>query len=94
MLELMADTLRVLAHAQRLKIVEILQDEAEAPVHLIVERTGLKQAAVSQHLNQMRRARLLKAVRRGREVWYAIAEPSSLTILDCIRKKYGQATGD
>lgn len=91
LLERMSGTLRVLAHPQRLRIVEILEAETEAPVHEIVARLGLPQAAISQHLNHMRRAGLLKARRRGKEVWYGIAEPSSLIILDCIRKKQGRA---
>jgi len=45
------------------------------------------QAALSQHLSQMRRAGLLTARRRGQEVWYAIADPHALTILNCIRAK-------
>jgi len=89
----MADVLRVLAHAQRLRIVELLQVEDEAPVHNIVMHLGLPQAAVSQHLNHMKRAGLLKAERRSREVWYSLADPSLLTILDCIRKKQGIAFG-
>ncbi len=93
LLERMSGTLRVLAHPQRLKIVDVLQAETEAPVHRIVARLDLPQAAISQHLNHMRRAGLLKAVRRGKEVWYGIAEPSALIILDCIRKKQGHAQG-
>jgi DNA-binding transcriptional ArsR family regulator len=89
----MADVLRVLAHAQRLRIVELLQVEEEAPVHNIVIHLGLPQAAVSQHLNHMKRAGLLKAERRSREVWYSLADPSLLTILDCIRKKRGIVFG-
>ena len=88
LLQRMAEVLRVLAHAQRLKIVEMLQRDADAPVHRIVDGLGLPQAAVSQHLNHMRRAGLVKSERRGREVWYRISEPSSLTILDCIRKRH------
>lgn len=87
LLERMAGALKVLAHAHRLKMVEILEREDAAPVHLIMNRLGLPQATVSQHLNQMRRAGLVHAARRGKEVWYSIADPSSLTILDCIRKK-------
>ncbi|MFA5206325.1 MAG: metalloregulator ArsR/SmtB family transcription factor [Lentisphaeria bacterium] len=45
------------------------------------------QAALSQHLSQMRRAGLLTARRRGQEVWYAIADPHALTILNCIRAR-------
>ena len=87
-LERMANALRILAHAHRLKIVEILQREKEAPVYLITKRLGLPQATISQHLNQMRRAGLLQASRRGRQVWYGIADDSALTVLDCIKRKH------
>ena len=90
-LERMAGTLRVLAHPHRLRIVELLQREQEAPVHELVARLHLPQATLSQHLNQMRRAGLVRARRAGQEVWYSIADPSSLTILECIRKKHRQA---
>jgi len=86
-LERMAGVLKILAHPHRLKIVEVLQAEEEAPVQVVVARLRLPQATVSQHLNQMRRAGLLHAVRRGKQVWYTIADSSSLTILDCIRRK-------
>lgn len=91
-LERMAVALRVLAHPHRLKMVEILQREGDAPVHVITERLGLPQATISQHLNQMRRTGLVRAARRGKEVWYAIADPSALTILDCIRRKQGRSS--
>lgn len=87
LLERMAGALKVLAHPCRLKIVELLQREGDAPVHQIMHRINLPQATISQHLNQMRRAGLVKATRRGKEVWYGIADPSALTILDCIRRK-------
>jgi ArsR family transcriptional regulator len=87
LLERMAAALKTLAHPCRLKLVEILQREGDLPVHGLVKRLGQPQAAISQHLNQMRRVGLVKAVRRGKEVWYAIADPSALTILDCVRRK-------
>lgn len=87
LLERMAGALKVLAHPCRLKLVEILQREKEVPVHIIMTRLRLPQATISQHLNQMRRAGLVSASRRGKEVWYSIADPSALTILDCIRRK-------
>lgn len=90
LLERMAGALRVLAHPRRLQVIEILQAEVEAPVHGIVARLGLPQAAVSQHLNYMRRSGLLKSERKGKEVWYSVADPNSLTVLDCIRKKAGR----
>jgi hypothetical protein len=35
----------------------------------------------------MRLSGLLRSERRGKEVWYAIANPDSLTILNCMRKR-------
>lgn len=83
----MAEALRTLAHADRLRIVEMLEREGEAPVHQITSALGLPQAVVSGHLNRMRRSGLLASGRRGKEIWYRIANPSSLTVLECIRKK-------
>jgi DNA-binding transcriptional ArsR family regulator len=89
-LERMAQVLKLLAHPHRLKLVELLERKPEA-VHSLVARLYLPQGTVSQHLNQMRRAGLVSAERRGKEVWYRIADPRALTILDCIRKKKGGA---
>jgi len=86
-LERVSGALKVLAHPCRLKIVEVLQREGDAPVHALMTRLQLPQALLSQHLNQMRRVGLLKGTRRGKEVWYGIADPSALTILDCVRRK-------
>ncbi len=86
-LEHMAQVLKLLAHPHRLKIVEVLERLEEAPVHQITQELDLPQAPTSQHLNHMKRVGLVAADRRGKEVWYRIADPSSLLILDCIRRK-------
>jgi DNA-binding transcriptional ArsR family regulator len=79
-----SETLKTLAHPQRLRIIEILEREQEVPVHVLIDKTGFPQAVVSQHLNQMRRAGLLTAERRGKEMWYSITDPRALSILNCI----------
>ena len=79
-----AETLKIMAHPQRLRLVEILEREKEVPVHALVEETEFPQAVVSQHLNQMRRSGLLHAERRGKEMWYSITDPRALSILNCI----------
>ncbi len=79
-----AETLKMLAHPQRLRLIEVFERETEMPVHVLMEKTGFPQAVVSQHLNQMRRAGLLSAERRGKERWYSIIDPRALSILNCI----------
>lgn len=80
-----ADALRVLAHPQRLRMVEIL---LESPISVgeLAERVDLAPAAVSQHLNNMRAHNLVEARREGRHVYYHVTGPSAITIIDCIRR--------
>ena len=85
----MSMVLKLLAHPQRLRLIEILHRETEAPVHDLVSELQAPQSVVSQHLNQMRRLGLVEAARRGKEVWYRIGDPRSLTILNCIQGKGG-----
>lgn len=86
LLRRVSEVLRLLAHPQRLRIVEILEHHGEAPVHDIVRELGLPQGATSQHLNLMKRVALVESERRGREVWYRVADRRALAILACIRK--------
>jgi len=79
-----AETLKLLAHPQRLRLIEVLEREQEVPVHTLIEKTGFPQAVISQHLNKMRRSGLLQAERRGKEMWYSITDPRALSILNCI----------
>lgn len=84
-LDMAAAALRVLAHPQRLRIVEAIERRPRS-VGEIAEIVGLPQAACSQHLSNMRAHGLLRASREGREVHYAIADPRAVAVLDCIRK--------
>lgn len=85
MMARMAQVLKLLAHPQRLKVVEILDGRDEVPVRRIAEWLALPHAATSQHLNQMKRVGLLESERRGKEVWYRIADRRCINILKCIR---------
>jgi DNA-binding transcriptional ArsR family regulator len=79
-----ADMLRTLAHPIRLRIIDLLHTADELPVGKITDYLGITQAATSQHLNQMRRDRLLKGERRGKAVWYSIADARPIALLNCI----------
>ena len=85
----MAKVLKLLAHPYRLKIVDVLESEDSVPVHGLMDRLDLPQAAVSGHLKKMLRAGLVAAERRGKEVWYSLGDRRSLTILNCMRAKKG-----
>ena len=79
-----AEMLRQLAHPMRLRMVDLLHTTGELPVCEITEYLGIAQATTSQHLNQMRRVGLLKAERRGKAVWYSIADNRPISLLNCI----------
>jgi DNA-binding transcriptional ArsR family regulator len=49
---------------------------------------GQAQGALSQHLNHMKRAGLVQAERRGKEVWYSIADRRAITVLHCMCCKH------
>lgn len=88
LLERVAGMLRLIAHPHRLQVIEYLEDKKNgAPVKDIQSHVDLPHAATSQHLNQMKRVGLLRSERRGKEVWYTIADERALTILGCIRKQ-------
>jgi len=83
-LERVAVALRLIAHPVRLRLLQLIRARPDAPVHALAAAAGLAPAATSQHLNQLRRLGLVAAVRRGREVAYAIGDPRVRKILDCM----------
>jgi ArsR family transcriptional regulator len=92
-LEDMAGALRVLGHPYRLRIVERLDLRGPAPGHALLADLGGAQGALSQHVARLRQAGVLRAERRGREVWYALVSPAALTILNCMRNRQREMAG-
>jgi DNA-binding transcriptional ArsR family regulator len=87
MLGRVAQVLKLLAHPQRLQVIEFLERRGEAPVHEIQERIDLPQAATSHHLNLMKRVGIVASERAGKEMLYHIADRRSISILHCIRNQ-------
>lgn len=81
-----SEMLRQLAHPTRLRIVDLIHTAGTLPVNDIMQYLDLTQSATSQHLNQMRRTGLLKSERRGKEVWYSMADSRPIALLNCICK--------
>jgi ArsR family transcriptional regulator, lead/cadmium/zinc/bismuth-responsive transcriptional repressor len=69
----LAELFRLLGEPNRLGIVTSCLD-GPLSVGEITTRLGLSQSLVSHHLRLLRAARLLKAGRRGKQVFYSIAD--------------------
>ena len=82
-LERSAETLRVLAHPVRLKLIELLARGCFS-VGELAARVKQKPHVVSEHLNQMRMHGLLTRQRIGRSVFYQIDSPIAIGLLRCI----------
>ena len=87
LLERMGSALRVLGHGKRLALLDVMDREGFQRVGYLAEIVNLTQATTSHHLTKMRDAGIVKMERRGKEHWYGIANPDSITILGCIRKR-------
>jgi len=84
-----ADCLRILAHPNRLQIVQMLLTGNKYSVNEIAEACELAQPTTSEHLRLMQRCGFLASVRDGRTVYYEIAEPHLQDIMNCIQKRFG-----
>jgi DNA-binding transcriptional ArsR family regulator len=80
-----ADTIRVLGHPDRIKIVEVLE-ERDATVSEIQDAVELSQPIVSQHLARLRAHGIVASTRDGQHVTYSLVEPKVEHILRCIRQ--------
>ena len=74
---------KTLANAKRQQILDALRD-GEVTVGAVVERTGIAQANVSQHLALMRSKGIVNARRDGAYVYYSISNPKILQAFDLI----------
>jgi DNA-binding transcriptional ArsR family regulator len=86
-----AECLKVLGHPIRLRMVEILM-QGEFAVHEIAELCLLPPHQTCEHLRNLKSHGLLRSTRRGRSVYYQIADPRLPRMLNCIRAACEEAT--
>ena len=84
-----AESLRILAHPNRLQIVQMLLVGKKYSVNEISKACQLAQPTTSDHLRLMQRCGFLDSERDGRTVYYSIAEPHLKDIMSCIQKRFG-----
>lgn len=82
-LEKAVEMLRVLAHAHRLRICDLLLSKRMS-VGELAENLQLPPNAVSQHLNLMKAYGILDRERDGKTVYYKVVNMSPCWLLDCI----------
>ncbi len=84
-----ADCLRILAHPQRLDLVQRLLVHRYT-VGELAEACDLSPAMTSGHLRLMQRCGILTLQRDSRHVYYSIAEPCLHDLMACIGHRFTQ----
>lgn len=83
-----AALLKALANEQRLLILCHLAAEGELQVGALVERIGLSQSALSQHLARLRAEGLVACRRESQAIFYRISDPRAAQVLTLLQEIY------
>ena len=81
-----ARILKTIAHPVKLEILEILEQEEPLDVSTICSRIGNKceVSMMSHHLTKMKDNGILLSEKKGKQVYYRIADRHLLNIFDCM----------
>lgn len=82
-----ADLMRSLSHPQRLLVLCALGGEEKSVAELRAE-LGIEQVPMSQQLMRLRSDGLVEARRVGTTVYYRIARPEVLTVVEALHKAF------
>jgi len=82
-----AAMMAALSHEARLRVLCDLV-EGERMAGELVERSGLSQSALSQHLARLREQGLVATRREGQAIFYSIADPDAARILAVLHDIY------
>jgi ArsR family transcriptional regulator len=82
-----AEFFQALAHPTRIAIVEQLRD-GELSAGTLIERLGIEQANVSQHLAVLRAKNILVNRKAGNQVFYSVRDPLIIEVLDLMRRYF------
>ncbi len=82
-----ADIFQALAHPTRIAIIELL-GEGESSAGELIERLGMEQANVSQHLAVLRTKHLVANRKAGNQVFYSVRDPIILQVLGLMRSYF------
>ncbi|MDU0479257.1 metalloregulator ArsR/SmtB family transcription factor [Staphylococcus chromogenes] len=82
-LDRVAQFIRAIDSKVRIHILYLLHDKPRC-VHELVSVLGSSQPLVSQHLKVLKKAGLVAAERRGREIFYSLSSIDVIPILDSV----------
>jgi len=85
--EYKASVFQALAHPTRVAIVETLRD-GETSAGAILERLGIEQANLSQHLAVLRSRQIVAARKEGNQVFYSLRNKVLVKVLDLMRQYF------
>ena len=81
----LSEVFKVLGEPNRLRILLSLGLECR-PVSAVIAATGLSQTNVSFHLRTLREAGLVRGEPNGSFVFYCLADPTLLSLIDDVRR--------
>ncbi len=87
-----ARMLKLLASEQRLLLLCRLI-EGETSVGVLAQHAKLAKSAASQHLAKMRAEGLVATRREAQTIFYRLADPAVIRVLDTLREIYGAPLG-
>ena len=79
-----ADIFQALAHPTRIAILEYLS-RGELSAGALIEKLGMEQANVSQHLAVLRAKQIVVNRKAGNQVFYTVRDPIILQVLALMR---------
>ena len=79
-----ADIFQALGHPTRLAILELLSS-GELSAGVLIEKLGMEQANVSQHLAVLRAKQIVTNRKAGNQVFYSVRDPLILEVLALMR---------
>ncbi len=84
----LADRFKLLADTSRLRMIYALLDAGELCVSDLANLVDVSESATSHQLRQLRLAGLVRARKRGREVFYQVADTHVRLLLDVAIEHY------
>lgn len=79
-----SDIFQALAHPTRIAILESLGD-GELSAGALIEKLGIEQANVSQHLSVLRAKQIVSNRKAGNQVFYSVRDPIITKVLSLMR---------